>query len=112
MYTWVRAYGAGSTSNEVIATLFFILIMIVGNIVLFSVFTAILLQNFENGDDDDEQKEEEEDEDDENDELDNDTDAPKQSFGQRVCGKEARERYVLNFQKAFGHKDMKAALCP
>ena len=43
MYTWVRAYGAGSTSNEVIAILFFILIMVVGNIVLFSVFTAILL---------------------------------------------------------------------
>ena len=43
MYTWVRAYGAGSTSNEVIAIFFFIFIMVVGNIVLFSVFTAILL---------------------------------------------------------------------
>ena len=65
MYTWVRAYGAGSTSNEVIAIFFFIFIMIVGNIVLFSVFTAILLQNFEGGDEE-EQEEEEDEEDDKN----------------------------------------------
>ena len=43
MYTWVRAYGAGDTTKEIIAMLFFILIMVIGNIVLFSVFTAILL---------------------------------------------------------------------
>ena len=43
MYTWVRAYGAGDTTKEIIAMLFFILLMVIGNIVLFSVFTAILL---------------------------------------------------------------------
>jgi hypothetical protein len=33
--------------------------MIFGNIVLFSLFTAILLRNFEGGDDDEEEEEEE-----------------------------------------------------
>ena len=50
MYEWVRAYGAGSTGSEIMAMAFFVILMIVGNIVLFSVFTAILLQNFEGGD--------------------------------------------------------------
>ena len=58
MYQWVRAYGAGSVGNEILAIFFFIVLMIVGNIVLFSVFTAILLQNFdqveEEGEDEDE----------------------------------------------------------
>ena len=60
MYQWVRAYGAGSAVSENIATFFFLLLMIFGNIVLFSLFTAILLRNFEGGDEEDEEEEEEE----------------------------------------------------
>lgn len=62
MYQWVRAYGAGSTGSEIMAIFFFIILMIVGNIVLFSVFTAILLQNFEGGDEEGEGEDEDEDE--------------------------------------------------
>ena len=58
MYQWVRAYGAGSIVSEKIATFFFLLLMIFGNIVLFSLFTAILLRNFEGGDEEDEEEEE------------------------------------------------------
>lgn len=43
MYQWVRAYGVGSTVSYHIAVVFFVLLMIMGNIVLFSLFTAILL---------------------------------------------------------------------
>ena len=60
MYEWVRAYGYGSKISELIAVFFFLLLMIMGNIVLFSLFTAVLLKNFEGGD---EEEEEEEDED-------------------------------------------------
>ena len=74
MYTWVRAYGAGSPSTETIAIVFFLFLMILGNIVLFSLFTAILLKNFEGGDDEDEAEEEEDEEDEEEDE-----DAPKKT---------------------------------
>ena len=59
MYQWVRAYGAASTVSYHIAILFFVLLMVMGNIVLFSLFTAILLQNFEGGDEDEEEDEEE-----------------------------------------------------
>ena len=59
MYQWVRAYGYASSVSHHIAIYFFVLLMIFGNIVLFSLFTAILLQNFEGSDedeDDDEKK--------------------------------------------------------
>ena len=59
MYQWVRAYGYDEGFSYNIAVLFFLLIMIIGNIVLFSVFTAILLDNFE----EDEEEPESEDED-------------------------------------------------
>ena len=49
MYQWVRAYGYGSSVSYHIAIYFFVVLMIFGNIVLFSLFTAILLQNFEGG---------------------------------------------------------------
>ena len=104
MYTWVRAYGAGSTSNEVIATLFFIFIMIVGNIVLFSVFTAILLQNFEGGDEEEEQGEEEDEEDHDETPANEFDNSQNKSFAQRVCGAEAWENYADSFKKAFGAK--------
>ena len=43
MYQWVRAYGSESSVAYHIAVIYFVLLMILGNIVLFSVFTAILL---------------------------------------------------------------------
>ena len=66
MYQWVRAYGNGSDVSYRIALFYFIVLMILGNIVLLSLFTAILLRNFEGEtqDDDDDKIEEEEDLDD------------------------------------------------
>ena len=61
MYLWVRAYGNGSTGSEIVATLFFLLMMIFGNIVLFSLFTAILLRNFDDDNEDEEEEDKEED---------------------------------------------------
>ena len=58
MYQWVRAYGHDSSVSYHIAVMFFVLLMILGNIVLFSLFTAILLQNFEGGDEDEDEEEE------------------------------------------------------
>ena len=43
MYQWARAYGYGSSVSYHIAIYFFVVLMIFGNIVLFSLFTAILL---------------------------------------------------------------------
>ena len=63
MYQWARAYGYGSSISYYIAVLFFLILMILGNIVLFSLFTAVLLKNFEGGDDDESEDEEEEEED-------------------------------------------------
>lgn len=60
MYQWVRAYGHDSSVSYHIAIIFFVLLMIMGNIVLFSLFTAILLSNFEGGDEEEEEEEEEE----------------------------------------------------
>ena len=62
MYQWARAYGYGSSISYYIAVLFFLILMILGNIVLFSLFTAVLLKNFEGGDDDESEDEDEEDE--------------------------------------------------
>ena len=42
-----------------ISVFYFVLLMIMGNIVLFSVFTAILLQEFDDPDEEDEEEEEE-----------------------------------------------------
>ena len=115
MYQWVRAFGAGSTANEVLAILFFIILMIVGNIVLFSVFTAILLQNFDDMNADEEEGEEEEEDaahlnasalqisHEQSSEF-----VEKESFAKRLCGKEAREKYVHNFKMAFGGKERKS----
>ena len=104
MYTWVRAFGNGSTELEVIAILFFILIMVLGNVVLFSVFTAILLENFEN-DGEEEAVDSDEDEDEPNGVTKDGEEGEglpsgqlsKPSFCQRVCGKESRQGYLLSF---------------
>ena len=108
MYTWVRAYGEGQTGSEIVAILFFILIMIVGNIVLFSVFTAILLQNFESGGDDEGEAEESEEEDDAipGKQEDEDQSAQK-SFFARVFGAESRKKYMESFKMSFGGKKPK-----
>ena len=55
MYQWVRAYGYGSSVSYHVAIYYFVVLMIFGNIVLFSLFTAILLQNF-SGDNEDEEE--------------------------------------------------------
>ena len=47
MYQWVRALGTYSTSAYIASILYFMLVMILGNIILFSLFTAIMLRNFE-----------------------------------------------------------------
>ena len=60
MYEWVRAYGSTGKVAYNIAIFYFVILMILGNIVLFSVFTAILLKNFDDDDDDDEEEDEEE----------------------------------------------------
>lgn len=53
MYQWTRAYSykddpnTANTTNYWISVMYFLLLMIMGNIILFSLFTAILLQNFQ-----------------------------------------------------------------
>ena len=97
MYQWVRAYGAGSAVSENIATFFFLLLMIFGNIVLFSLFTAILLRNFEGGDEEDEEDEEEEEE------LEGEEKPKKKG----ICSAEGWENFKEGFKEAFGKKKVK-----
>ena len=47
MYQWVRAYGNGSSVSTNIALFYFLVLMMFGDIVLLSLFTAILLRNFQ-----------------------------------------------------------------
>lgn len=47
MYAFVRAKGFDSTVWYYTVQAYFMLLMILGNIMLFSLFTAILLANFE-----------------------------------------------------------------
>lgn len=96
MYQWARAYGYGSAVSYYIAIFFFLLLMIMGNIVLFSLFTAILLQNFEGGDDDEEEDSDEEEEEDEK---------KKQSMSlSKRFGKEGCSEMCETFKEAFGKK--------
>lgn len=48
MYMYVRAIGNDSTLLYYVSITYFTLIVILGNIILFSLFVAILLENFEN----------------------------------------------------------------
>ena len=50
MYQWVRAYGHGSCVSYNIAIFYFVVLVIIGNIMLLSLFTAILLKNFDDVD--------------------------------------------------------------
>ena len=94
MYQWARAYGYGSAVSYYIAIFFFLLLMIMGNIVLFSLFTAILLQNFEGGDED-----EEEDSDAESDEENKNEMTLSKRFGKEGCS-----QMCETFKEAFGKK--------
>ena len=56
MYQWVRALSYYKTGGEIedstyywLALSYFLILMIVGNFILLSLFTAILLQNFDTG---------------------------------------------------------------
>ena len=99
MYQWVRAYGYGSSVSYHIAVFYFLMLMIMGNIVLFSLFTAILLRNFddEGGDEEDEEEEDEE-------------EGPKKSFKETYCSKEAWQKVSDGFKEAFGKKRRKQAI--
>ena len=90
MYGWVRAYGYGSAISEYIAIFFFLMLMIMGNIVLFSLFTAVLLKNFEGGDEEEEEEEDEA--------------VVKQSFMQKIKSSEFWEDISTGFKEAFGKK--------
>jgi len=93
MYQWARAYGYGSAVSYYIAVFFFLILMILGNIVLFSLFTAILLQNFEGSD------EEEEDEDDDDDKT------VSKRFSKQGCSEMCE-----GFKEAFGKKRKKVRI--
>ena len=101
MYTWVRAYGYGSSVSYNIAIFFFLLVMIMGNIVLFSVFTAILLENFE--EEDPERDEEEEEGENPEGEEKKEEEAPKGCFA-KMCDAEKWEGIKTEFKEAFGKK--------
>ena len=94
MYTWVRAYGSASLASEIIAIAFFIILMIIGNIVLFSVFTAILLENFEGGDEEGGEDSDEEDEV----KITDEPETAGKSFIQRSCSKESCEKFSEGFK--------------
>ena len=47
LYAFVRAVGSSSPAWYYLTITYFMLIVILGNIMLFSLFTAILLENFE-----------------------------------------------------------------
>lgn len=107
MYQWTRAYGWDSQVSYFTSIFFFVFLMIIGNIVLFSVFTAILLQNFD-GPDDDEEEEEEADGG-----VATEADAAKlldaapQSMSQRLMSKDTWAELATNFKFAFGKKARK-----
>ena len=97
MYQWVRAYGAGSAVSENIAKFFFLLLMIFGNIVLFSLFTAILLRNFEGGDEDEEEEDEEGEEE----------DGEEKERKPKISCSERWENFKEGFKEAFGKRTRK-----
>lgn len=54
MYNYIRVY-----DGNILISIYFLFVFCLGNLMMLSLFTAILLQNFEGGDDDDEEPEEE-----------------------------------------------------
>jgi len=95
MYQWVRAYGAASAVSYNIAIFFFLLLMIFGNIVLFSLFTAILLRNFDSVSSGEEQGEGSEDE---------EGKEPGKSFTEKMFTKDNWDNIKEGFKGAFGKK--------
>jgi hypothetical protein len=53
MYNYIRVY-----DGNILVSIYFLFVFSLGNLMMLSLFTAILLQNFEGGDDDDEEEEE------------------------------------------------------
>ena len=53
MYTYIRVY-----DGNLWVAVYFLSVFCLGNLMMLSLFTAILLQNFEGNDDDDEEEEE------------------------------------------------------
>ena len=51
MYIYVRSAGEGSQLGWNIALIYFLLVMILGNIILLALFTALLLKNFDPSED-------------------------------------------------------------
>lgn len=47
MYLYVRAVGLESNLNWHLAIIYFLIVMILGNIILLALFTALLLKNFD-----------------------------------------------------------------
>ena len=47
MYKYVRANSIDSAAGRYIAIVYFMFVMILGNIILLALFTALLLKNFE-----------------------------------------------------------------
>ena len=43
---WILAYGDGDKTNETIATMYFVILMLIGHLTLFALFTGILLHSF------------------------------------------------------------------
>ena len=43
---WIRAYGASNREHESYATIFFVILMLIGHLTLFALFTGILLYSF------------------------------------------------------------------
>ena len=47
MYMYVRTLGYNSEFGWQLAIIYFVLVMVIGNIILLALFTALLLKNFE-----------------------------------------------------------------
>ena len=43
---WIRAYGDGDSGKESVARIYFVIVMLFGNLTLFALFTGVLLHNF------------------------------------------------------------------
>ena len=55
MYDFIRVYGVGTMTAAGIQ-LYFVVVLAFGNLILLSLFTALLLENFENSDAKDEKE--------------------------------------------------------
>ena len=47
MYKWVRVAGRESSFDKQVATTYFLILIYIGNFIMMTIFTGVLLQNFE-----------------------------------------------------------------